>query len=124
MKGFNYALAFVASKTYYDLEMALTLPGVICFYGVVGLLGYVISLKTIIDFNNKAIVHHNHHFFYYRVIVMYFYLPETENRSLEDIEHFFSDRSRKMTDIKIHKNAAREHYLAKHKALDATEEKY
>lgn len=28
-------------------------------------------------------------------------MPETENRTLEDIEQFFSDRKRKLTDIHI-----------------------
>lgn len=34
---------------------------------------------------------------------MYFILPETENRTLEDIELHFSDNNKKMTDRKIHK---------------------
>lgn len=32
---------------------------------------------------------------------MYILLPETENRTLEDIERHFSDNSRSITDIKI-----------------------
>lgn len=32
---------------------------------------------------------------------MYFLLPETENRTLEDIELHFSDNKRKLTDIRI-----------------------
>lgn len=36
---------------------------------------------------------------------MYFLLPETENRSLEDIEIHFSDNDRKMTDRKIKKSS-------------------
>lgn len=32
---------------------------------------------------------------------MYFILPETEERSLEDIEHHYSDNSLGLTDIKI-----------------------
>ena len=35
---------------------------------------------------------------------MYFLIPETENRTLEDIELHFSDNNRKITDIKIAKN--------------------
>lgn len=38
---------------------------------------------------------------------MYYLLPETENRTLEDIELHFSDNSRKMTDIYIKKNSAK-----------------
>lgn len=36
---------------------------------------------------------------------MYWMLPETENRSLEDIELHFSDNSRSMTDINIRINS-------------------
>lgn len=36
---------------------------------------------------------------------MYFYMPETENRTLEDIELHFSDNKRKLTDIRIRKIA-------------------
>lgn len=32
---------------------------------------------------------------------MYFILPETENRTIEDIENYFSNRKRKITDIHI-----------------------
>lgn len=32
---------------------------------------------------------------------MYNFLPETENRTLEDIELYFTDNRRKWTDIKI-----------------------
>lgn len=36
---------------------------------------------------------------------MYLTLPETEGRTLEDIESYFSDRKRKLNDINIpHKN--------------------
>lgn len=70
----NYMLAFAATKTYYDLETFLSLPGVILFYGIIGIFGYV---------------------------AMYYTLPETEQRSLEDIERHFSDNSRSITDIHI-----------------------
>lgn len=36
---------------------------------------------------------------------MYKVLPETENRSLEDIELHFSDNTRKITDRHIHKSS-------------------
>lgn len=39
----------------------------------------------------------------YRWIVMYFILPETEDRTLEDIELHFSDNNRKLTDRNIAK---------------------
>lgn len=40
---------------------------------------------------------------------MYSILPETENRTLEEIELHFSDNSKKLTDRKIVKLAAEEH---------------
>lgn len=40
------------------------------------------------------------------MIVGYFLLPETESRTLEDIEIHFSDNKRKLTDRKIQKNAS------------------
>lgn len=73
-----YVMAFIASKTYYNLETFLSLPGVSMFYAIVGLIG---------------------------LIVGYFIIPETENRSLEDIELHFSDNSRNLTDRRIQKNA-------------------
>ncbi|XP_055301620.1 facilitated trehalose transporter Tret1-like [Sitodiplosis mosellana] len=73
----NQIFAFVATKTYYDLESWLSLPGAICFYGVVAVIGF---------------------------ISMLFILPETENRTLEEIELHFSDNNRSIFDIKIKKN--------------------
>lgn len=35
------------------------------------------------------------------LVLMYKILPETENRSLEDIELHFSDKTKKITDCKI-----------------------
>lgn len=70
----NYLLAFAATKTYYDLETFLSLPGVILFYGIIGIIGF---------------------------IAMYYTLPETEQRSLEDIERHFSDNNRSIMDIHI-----------------------
>lgn len=69
----------MATKTYYDLEILLSIPGVIGCYGIVGVIGF---------------------------IVMYFTLPETEMRSLEDIELHFSDNSKSITDINIRINSA------------------
>lgn len=41
---------------------------------------------------------------HFSFIVMYIILPETEDRSLEDIELHFSDNSKRLTDIHISKN--------------------
>lgn len=73
-----YVMAFIASKTYYNLESLLSLPGVSLLYACIGLCGLVVG---------------------------YFIIPETENRTLEDIELHFSDNSRNLTDRKIQKNA-------------------
>jgi hypothetical protein len=37
---------------------------------------------------------------------IYFYLPETERRTLEDIELHFSDNNKKFSDKKIPKNSS------------------
>ena len=41
---------------------------------------------------------------FYSFVGMYFTLPETEGKSLDDIENYFSDRKRKLTDIYIPSN--------------------
>lgn len=73
-----YVMAFIASKTYYNLESFLSLPGVSMMYASIGVVGFIVA---------------------------YFIIPETENRTLEDIEIHFSDNSRNLTDRKIEKNA-------------------
>lgn len=72
-----YVMAFIASKTYYNLESFLSLPGVSMLYACIGVFGLVVG---------------------------YIIIPETENRTLEDIELHFSDNDRKLTDRKIQKN--------------------
>lgn len=74
----------MSKKTYYNLETTLSLPGVSCLYCIVT----AVSL-----------------------ILMYFILPETEGRSLEDIELHFSDDSKKLTDWKIAKIVPHEEYF-------------
>lgn len=72
--GVNYFMAFIATKTYYNFENWFSLPGVTLLYGTIGALGFV---------------------------AMYLILPETESRSLEEIELHFSDNQKKITDRKI-----------------------
>lgn len=75
----NYSFGFLSKKIYYNLETTLSLPGVSLFFCCICGFG---------------------------LIWMYFILPETENRTLEDIELHFSDNSKKITDRKITKSAA------------------
>lgn len=70
----DYGLSFVSAKTYYPLETSLSMPGI-------SLVNCLISA--------------------FGLILMYKIMPETENRSLEDIEAHFSDRSKSLTDRKI-----------------------
>ncbi|GAB0097352.1 facilitated trehalose transporter Tret1 [Sergentomyia squamirostris] len=70
----NYILVFVASKTYLNLEQGLSMHGVIWFYASVGTIGFIFH---------------------------YFLLPETEDRTLEEIEEHFS--TQKITNIHISK---------------------
>lgn len=73
----SYVFSFIATKTYYDLETSLSLPGVALFNCVIIGAGF---------------------------ILMYKILPETEDRTLEDIELHFSDDSKKLTDRNIPKS--------------------
>lgn len=77
----NYLFAFAATKTYLNLEMTLSMPGVTLFYCIISVIGF---------------------------IVMYQILPETEGRSLEDIELHFSNNSLKLTDRNIPKTSSKQ----------------
>lgn len=72
----NYFMGFITKKTYYNLETTLSMPGVSLFYCIICGIG---------------------------LVVMYVILPETEDRSLEDIELHFSDNSKNLTHRKIAK---------------------
>lgn len=72
----NYVLSFIATKTYYNLESSLSLPGVALFNCIIIAIGLVLML---------------------------YILPETENRTLEEIELHFADNNKKITDLKIAK---------------------
>ncbi|XP_055305860.1 facilitated trehalose transporter Tret1-like [Sitodiplosis mosellana] len=77
--AFYYLLGFIAKKTYYDLEVSMSLPGITLFYCIISLFG---------------------------LISTYYILPETENRTLEEIELHFMDNSKKIIDWKIESNTA------------------
>ena len=70
-------MAFCTTKTYYSLETSLSLTGLISIYAALDIIG---------------------------LIYIYMFLPETERRTLEEIELHFSDNDKKLSDIKIRKN--------------------
>lgn len=70
-------MAFCTTKTYYNLETSLSLFGVLALYATFDIFG---------------------------LFYIYKYLPETERRTLEEIELHFSDNNKKLSDIKIRKN--------------------
>lgn len=95
----HYLVASLVTKTYFSIDTWLSLPGAILFYTVIGVIGYV--QLNLHNFFAKLL---NVRFvWFYSLIVMYFILPETEQRSLEDIELHFSDNSKGFTDIHIQK---------------------
>lgn len=71
----SYAVSFTITKSYHILECVLSLPGMV-----------LVSCSVVGG----------------GLILMYYILPCTANHSLEDIEHHFSDNSKKITDRKIH----------------------
>lgn len=102
----HYLVASIVTKSYYNIEVWLTLPGAILFYAVIGVIGYVCEMKSNTSLsrcNFTKLINLLALVFSRSLIVMYFILPETEQRSLEDIELHFSDNSKGFTDIYIHK---------------------
>lgn len=73
----NYVFGFITKKTYYNLETTLSMPGVSLMYCIICGCGLIFT---------------------------YIVLPETEDRSLEDIELHFSDNSKSIIDRKITKS--------------------
>uniref|UniRef100_A0A6M2DHG4 Putative permease of the major facilitator superfamily protein n=1 Tax=Xenopsylla cheopis TaxID=163159 RepID=A0A6M2DHG4_XENCH len=65
----NYVVAFVATKSYLDLERLLGLEGMFYAFAVVSFLG---------------------------IIYIYMLLPETEGRTLQEIEEYFGGKNRKL----------------------------
>lgn len=74
VSALSNVLGFALNKAYYNLDVTLSLPGVALF-----------SCITIGS----------------GIVLMYKILPETTNRSLEDIELHFANKSKKITDRKI-----------------------
>ncbi|XP_063708428.1 facilitated trehalose transporter Tret1-like [Culicoides brevitarsis] len=69
-----HLMYFTSTKSYYSLETSISLFGMISFYAFVAIAG---------------------------TLFMYNYLPETEGKTLEEIEAHFSDNSLKLSDHKI-----------------------
>lgn len=65
--GVSYVFGFIVTKTFLGLEATLSLSGVFILYGSFSVVGF---------------------------IFFYFYLPETEGRSMEDIEESYKRRSK------------------------------
>lgn len=72
----NYIFGFISKKTYYNVETTLSLPGASLLYCFICGFGLIFT---------------------------YIVLPETEGRTLEEIELHFSDNSKSITDRKIAK---------------------
>ncbi|GAB0097350.1 facilitated trehalose transporter Tret1 [Sergentomyia squamirostris] len=74
----NYVMAFITTKTYLNVEHGLGLHGAAWLYGSIGVLAF---------------------------IFVYFFLPETEKRTLEEIEMHFSLKGKTMRNIEIQKKS-------------------
>lgn len=75
----NYIFAFLATKTYRNIEAIFGIPGATWFYASFAIAG---------------------------LVTMYLILPETEGISLEDIERHFAVKGGKLTSRKIHQYEA------------------
>lgn len=65
--GVSYIFGFIVTKTFLGLEVTLTLSGVFFLYGGCSVIGF---------------------------IFFYFYLPETEGVSMEDIEESYKKKNK------------------------------
>lgn len=70
----NYVFSFIGTKTFIDLETNFMLWGTFAVYAVFGFLG---------------------------AIYLYFFLPETEGKSLQEIEDFYKGELRIFADDPI-----------------------
>ncbi|XP_055716568.1 facilitated trehalose transporter Tret1-like [Phlebotomus papatasi] len=87
-----YVMIFTSTKTYLNLERGLGLDGISWLYGAVAILAF---------------------------LFFYFFLPETENCSLEDIEIHFS--TQKLTNITIKKKSITDSNIVERKREQAVE---
>ena len=69
----SYIISFASTKSFQSLQEFLGLPGVFLFYSIMAFLGF---------------------FF------LYFFMPETEGRPLEDIEKDYQKKSSKIKEVK------------------------
>lgn len=69
-----YTMSFISTKTYYELESSLSLFGVSVLYALLAFLGTIFVYKC---------------------------LPETEGRTLEEIEEHYSNKNNRITDHEI-----------------------
>lgn len=67
----SYVIMFIGSKTFINLESSIELWGTFAFYSAMGFLGG---------------------------IYLYFFLPETEGNSLEEIESYYNGKFRIFAD--------------------------
>lgn len=74
--AFAYIIGFVITKTYLDLHNLVSLPGVFGLYGIISILGCV--------------------YFYY-------FIPETEGKSLEEVEGILKQRFVKLKSAMVKK---------------------
>lgn len=101
----RYFIAAISTRLYYDIELWLTLSGAILFYGIISFIGYAYNSDRLsLVLRPEGIELIDAVFFIFRLIAMYFILPETEKRSLEDIELHYADETKKITDIHIRIN--------------------
>lgn len=87
----NYIFGFITKKTYYNVETTLSLPGASLLYCFICGLGLIFT---------------------------YIVLPETEGRTLEEIELHFSDNSKSITDRKIAKSKSKTQSNGNHKPTE------
>lgn len=69
--AFNYLIVFLGSKTNYNLEATFQIHGTFAIYAIIGFIG---------------------------VVFLYFFLPETESKTLVEIEDFYKGNQKIFAD--------------------------